>query len=182
MKPDETPEAILFIDGYNIVGAWHDLKRLRDREGLEEARRALVQHLTGFAAYNAYNTQLIFDAQYRDTPAHTESITDFLTIHYTSSGETADTFIEKSCADFRRDLRKFQQRLIVATSDRAQQLTVVGYGAEWMSAEQLWHEVDFTHSRVRNKQKNRHKPTGRFLMNSLDPEAQAKLDRLRFGK
>jgi uncharacterized protein len=177
MKPATAPEAIFFIDGYNIVGAWHDLKKIRDRTGLEEARRALVHHLTGFAAYNAYNTQLVFDAQYRDTPATEETITDFLTIQYTSPGETADTFIEKACANFRHDLRKFHQRLIVATSDRAQQLTVIGYGAEWMSA-----EVDFTNTRVRSKQKNRAKPAGRFLMNSLDPEAQAKLDRLRFGK
>jgi DNA-binding TFAR19-related protein (PDSD5 family) len=42
--------------------------------------------------------------------------------------------------------------------------------------------VDFTNTRVRNKQKNKAKSSGRFLMNSLDPEAQAKLDRLRFGK
>jgi uncharacterized protein len=182
MKPATAPDAILFIDGYNIVGAWHDLKKIRDRTGLEEARRALVHHLTGFAAYNGYNTQLIFDAQYTALGATEEIITDFLTIHYTSPNETADTFIEKACANFRHDLRKFHQRLIVATSDRAQQLTVIGYGAEWMSAEQLWHEVDFTNTRVRNKQKNKSKSSGRFLMNSLDPEAQAKLDRLRFGK
>ena len=182
MKSATAPEAIFFIDGYNIVGAWHDLKKIRDRTGLEEARRALINHLTGFAAYNAYSTQLVFDAQYRDTPANEEIVTDFLTIHYTSPNETADTFIEKACADFRHDLRKFHQRLIVATSDRAQRLTVIGYGAEWMTAEQLWHEVDFTNTRVRSKQKNKTKSSGRFLMNSLDPEAQAKLDRLRFGK
>ena len=182
MKSATAPEAIFFIDGYNIVGAWNDLKKIRDRTGLEEARRALINHLTGFAAYNAYSTQLVFDAQYRDTPANEEIVTDFLTIHYTSPNETADTFIEKACADFRHDLRKFNQRLIVATSDRAQRLTVIGYGAEWMSAEQLWHEVDFTNTRVRSKQKNKTKSSGRFLMNSLDPEAQAKLDRLRFGK
>ena len=182
MKSSTAPEAVFFIDGYNIVGAWNDLKKIRDRTGLEEARRALVNHLTGFAAYNAYNTQLVFDAQYRDTPANEEMVTDFLTIHYTSPNETADTFIEKACANFRHDLRKFQQRLIVATSDRAQQLTVGGYGAEWISALQLWRDVELTNAHVRLRQKTKTKSSGRFLINSLDPEAQAKLDRLRFNK
>lgn len=182
MGQRSAPQAVLLVDGYNIVGAWRELKKLRDRVGLEEARRRLVEHLTGFAAYNAYDTQVVFDAQYRDTPSNREVVTKFLSIHYTSHGQTADTYIEKTCADFRHDIRKFHQRLIVATSDRAQQLTVVGYGAEWLSADQLAHEVNFTASHVRGRQKPTQKPAGRFLMNSLDPEAQAKLDRLRFGK
>jgi DNA-binding TFAR19-related protein (PDSD5 family) len=37
-------------------------------------------------------------------------------------------------------------------------------------------------SQVRTKQQSKQQSQGRFLMNSLDPEAQAKLDRLRFGK
>lgn len=181
MKADQ-PQALLFIDGYNIVGAWNDLKKIRDRHGLEEARRRLVDHLTGFSAYNGYSTKIIFDAQYREGPSNEEIVTEFLSIHYTNQGETADTFIEKACANFRQDIRKFQQRLIVATSDRAQQLTVIGYGAEWMSASQLWQDVDFTNSHVRSRQKTKNKSSGRFLINSLDPEAQAKLDRLRFNK
>ncbi|MEB3294946.1 MAG: NYN domain-containing protein [Synechococcales bacterium] len=181
MKPT-VPQALLLVDGYNIVGAWHELKRLRDRQGLEEARRRLVELLTGFAAYNAFATQVIFDAQYRESPSNQEVITHFLSIHYTEHGQTADTYIEKTCADFRHDLRKFYQRLIVATSDRAQQLTVVGYGAEVLSAEQLAQDVDFATSRVSARQKTKKKSSGRFLNSALDPETQAKLDRLRYGK
>ncbi|MGI0495059.1 NYN domain-containing protein [Alkalinema pantanalense CENA528] len=182
MSKRPAPQAILLVDGYNIVGAWRDLKKIRDRQGLEEARRHLTELMAGFAAYNAYDTQLVFDAQYRNSPSNREIITRFLSIHYTDQGQTADTYIEKSCADFRYDIRKFHQRIIVATNDRAQQLTVVGYGAEWMSAEQLANEVEFTISHVRRKQKPTQKSSGRFLINSLDPEAQAKLDRLRYGK
>ncbi len=181
-KTPDQPQALLFIDGYNIVGSWTDLKKIRDRHGLQEARHRLVEHLIGFAAYNAYNTKVVFDSQYREGGSTEEIITEFLSIHYTNHGETADTFIEKSCADFRQDIRKFKQRLIVATSDRAQQLTVIGYGAEWISAPQLWQDVDFTNTHVRNRQKTKTKSSGRFLINSLDPEAQAKLDRLRFNK
>jgi hypothetical protein len=177
-----TPQAILLVDGYNIVGAWCELKQVRDRLGLEEARRRLVNSLTSFAAFHGYDTNVVFDSQYQEAPGTREVVTQLLSIHYTNFGQTADTYIEKTCADFRQDLRKFSQRLIVATSDRAQQLTVIGYGAEWMSANQLANEIDLTFNRVHHKQKQRKQPRGRFLMNSLNPEAVEKLERLRYGK
>ncbi|KAM3108871.1 NYN domain-containing protein [Phormidesmis sp. 146-33] len=180
--PRSTPQAMLLVDGYNIVGAWHDLKQVRDREGLEEARRKLVEALMGYSAFQGFDTQVVFDAQYRDSPSNREVITEHLCVHYTDLGQTADTYIERTCANFRHDIRKFKQRLIVATSDRAQQLTVVGYGAEWMSAQQLANEVDHIARRVKRKQKDSKKSSGRFLFNSLDPIAQQRLANLRHGK
>lgn len=180
--PSSAPQALLLVDGYNIVGAWHDLKQVRDRDGLEEARRKLIEALIGYSAYQDFDTQIVFDAQYRDCPNNREIITSHLCVCYTDFGQTADTYIEKTCADFRHDMRKFKQRLIVATSDRAQQLTVVGYGAEWMSAEKLANDVEFVAHRVHRKLKPTKRSTGRFLMHSLDPAAQKRLTDLRFGK
>jgi uncharacterized protein len=177
-----TPLALLLIDGYNIVGAWAALKQVRDQQGLEEARRKLVEMLMGFASYHGYETQIVFDAHYQDTPGSREVVTKFVAIYYTQSGQTADTYIEKTCADFRHESRKFEQRLIVATNDNAQRLTVIGYGAEWLSADRLANEVELAAIQTRQRQKlEPQKPSGR-LMNLLDPEAQAKLDRLRYGK
>ncbi len=177
-----TPLALLLIDGYNIVGAWSALKKVRDTQGLEEARRKLVEMLMGFASYHGYETQIVFDAHYQDTPGSREVVTKFVSIYYTQAGQTADTYIEKTCADFRHESRKFEQRLIVATNDNAQRLTVIGYGAEWLSADRLANEVELATIQTRQRQKlEPQKPSGR-LMNLLDPEAQAKLDRLRYGK
>lgn len=175
-------QAVLLVDGYNIVGAWHDLMQIRDRQGLEEARRKLVEALMGYSAFQGFDTQVIFDAQYRDIPNNREVVTEHLSVYYTDFGQTADTYIERTCADFRHDIRKFKQRLIVATSDRAQQLTVVGYGAEWMSAQRLANEVECVDRRVRRKQKDAKKSAGRFLFNSLDPIAQQRLADLRRGR
>lgn len=179
--PRSAPQALLLVDGYNIVGAWHELKKVRDREGLEEARRRLIEQLMGYSSFQGFDTHVVFDAQYRDTPNNREVVTRHLSVCYTDFGQTADTYIEKTCADFRQDIRKFKQRLIVATSDRAQQLTVVGYGAEWMSAEQLANDVEFIARRVQRSLKPTKKSSGRFLMHSLDAEAQEKLTQLRFG-
>jgi predicted RNA-binding protein with PIN domain len=176
-----SPQALLLVDGYNVVGIWHELREVRDRQGLEESRRRLAELLTNYSAFQGFETRLVFDAQYRDTTGSREVITANLAIYYTNFGQTADTFIEKTCAAFRNDIRKFQQRLIVVTSDRAQQLTVVGYGAEWMSAEQLVNEVESVNLRVRRKQKSPKRSSGR-LIHTLDPIAKQRLSEWRFGK
>ncbi|BAU43131.1 NYN domain-containing protein [Leptolyngbya sp. O-77] len=175
-------QAILLVDGYNVIGAWEVLRQLRDRQGLEEARRGLVESLVGYSSFQGYNTQVVFDAQYQDTPGSRETITENLCICYTDFQQTADTFIELACSRFRNDLRKFEQRLIVATSDRAQQQTVIGYGAELMSAQRLLSEVEAAERRVRQRQFTKGRSPGRFLANSLDPQAREKLSRLRFGE
>ena len=182
--PASPSEAILFVDGYNMIGAWPHLVHLRDREGLETARRELTESLLSYSAAQNFDTQIVFDAQYRDTPGSREVITSYLSVFYTDHRQTADTFIEKSCAAFRKDLRKFSHRLIVATSDRAQQLTVVGYGAEWMSAQRLWVEVELSANRTRHNQKSlrqQKQASRRLLSSALDPAARAHLAKLRFG-
>jgi predicted RNA-binding protein with PIN domain len=156
---------------------------MRDRHGLEEARRELVNLLIDYSAYQDLETQIVFDSQFQETPGSREVVTGALCICYTEYRQTADTYIERACALFRKDIRKFDRRLIVATSDRAQQLTVVGYGAEWISAERLLSEVDLAHQRVRRKQATTRKKQSsrRFLSNAIDPIARQQLSRMRFG-
>ncbi len=172
-------QAILLVDGYNIVGAWPELIQLRDNQDLEMARSQLAETLANYSAYRGFETLLVFDA-YGQRQAHRcDRFTQHLSIHYTSFGQTADSYIEVTCAKFRNDVRKFQKRLIVATSDRAQQLTVVGYGAEWMSANQLAADVQLSVQKVKHRQRSRKQSKQRFLSRSLNPETQAKLAKLR---
>ncbi|NJR64581.1 MAG: NYN domain-containing protein [Leptolyngbyaceae cyanobacterium CRU_2_3] len=182
--PPSTSQAILLVDGYNVVGSWHSLKQIRDRYGLEEARRELVANLAGYSAYQNFETHLVFDAQYQDAPSSREMASGNVWICYTDYRQTADTYIERSCALFRKDIRKFDHRLIVATSDRAQQLTVVGYGAEWISAEQLKIEVDLVNLRVRNQKQTFKKGRSpkRFLSHTIDPVARQRLAKLLLGQ
>ena len=194
--PRSLPQAVLLVDGYNIVGAWPSLKNTRDRVGLEAARWELVEALINYSAFQGLETQIVFDAQYQNTCSHQEVITQNLSVYYTDFGQTADTYIEKACASFRPYLRgvlpgKSSQigfprpthltRLIVATSDRVQQQMVVGYGAEWMSAQQLGYDVESTAYRVRHQHKPRKQSKSRFLANSIDAKARQRLAELRMG-
>jgi uncharacterized protein len=176
-----SPSAVLLVDGYNIIGSWNRLIYTRDRKGLEAARRELTEALISYSAFQGFDTKVVFDAHYRDTPGNGEVITEHLSVYYTDFGQTADTYIEKACATLRHELRVLQRRLIVATSDRAQQLMVMGYGAEWMSAQKLAFDIESTAHRLLRKNKPRKQSSGRFLANSLDAKARQRLTELRMG-
>ena len=180
--PSSIVSAVLLVDGYNIIGAWPCLKKTRDHVGLEAARGELVAAMTNYSAFQGYETQVVFDAQYQNTPSNRETITEFLTVYYTDFGQTADTYIEKTCASLRHQIaQSLISRMIVATSDRAQQLTVQGYGAEWLSAHQLCGEVENTVSRMRHRYQSKKQPKTRFLANAIDAKARERLAELRMG-
>ncbi|NJK28617.1 MAG: NYN domain-containing protein [Coleofasciculaceae cyanobacterium SM2_3_26] len=177
--PPAKNRAVLLVDGYNVVGNWLDLKQVRDVHGLESAREALIEALASYSAFQGWDTRIVFDAQYRQGTATCDSVTQDLLVCYTDFGQTADTYIEMTCALLLRQVVK--PRVIVATSDRDQQLTVTGYGAEWMSAPQLAADVDFAARKVRQKQRAARRSRQRFLFHSLDPAAQQQLMQMRLG-
>ena len=188
--PPSRKQAVLLVDGYNVIGAWTDLHDRHTRHNplqsgskadLEAARDKLVEALINYSAFEDYQTKVVFDAYSRDVPAYCEIVTPNLSIHYSDFLETADTYIEKFCAAFRHDLQYSASRLIVATSDRAQQLTAIGFGAEWISSLQLISDVDFSAKRSKRRHRPQKQSSARFLFNSLDPKAQARLSALRHG-
>jgi len=174
--------SILLVDGYNIIGIWPCLKKTRDHAGLEASRSELIEAMINYSSFQGYETQLVFDSQYQDSSSTKETVTDLLTVHYTDFGQTADTYIEKACASLRHQVAQSQiHRVIVATSDRAQQLTVQGYGAEWLSAQQLCGEVKATVCRMRDRYQQKKHPKSRFLMSGLDARSRERLSELRMG-
>jgi hypothetical protein len=179
--PPPPQQAVLLVDGYNVIGAWSCLKKTQAHNGLEAARQELVEALINYSAFLGYQTQVVFDAHAQNTPVSSEAFTTHLSVCYTDFGQTADSYIEKFCASFRFSLYRSSQRLIVATSDRAQQLTVVGYGAEWMSAQQLASDIELTARRAARRHRPQKQSRSRFLFNSLDAQAQQRLAEWRRG-
>jgi predicted RNA-binding protein with PIN domain len=170
----------LLVDGYNIIGDWPSLHQIRRNAGFEAARRELTETMANYSARQGFYTRLVFDAHLVNAPGSEETITDNLVVCYTSFGQTADTYIEKVCANLFAQSRR-HNRVIVASSDRAHRLTVSGYGAECISARQLAREVQFTSRSNPQHSLRRGKPAGRSLLQSLDDDAKEKLIRLRFG-
>jgi uncharacterized protein len=177
MPPHYPP--VMLVDGYNVIGFWQRLQTMRDTLGFESARSELIETMINFSAYHGYKTTVVFDAYNLDTAGKTEKITKHLKLHYTEHRQTADTYIEKACGQFYRDPMRHLKRIIVVTSDRAQQLTAIGFGAEWMSALALQQEVEITSRSVRHRQKAEAQDTNKLLGNRIDRETKARLAKLR---
>ena len=62
VKPSAKPgKSYLLIDGYNIIFAWEDLRKISEKS-LEEARVKLVEELSVYNVFTDYEIILVFDA------------------------------------------------------------------------------------------------------------------------
>lgn len=142
-KPLPGGERYLLVDGYNIIFAWDELKRLAEME-LELARERLVTYLCNYAAVRKIRVILVFDA-YKVKGSHgaVERVHN-IDVVYTKEAETADMYIEKVTHELSRN-----HRVRVATSDGLEQLIILGGGAVRTTADELWAEVNETEESIR---------------------------------
>lgn len=166
---------ILLVDGYNIIGAWPKLRQLASRSAMDLARVRLVEMLSSFVAFRGYQTTVIFDAYIHQTPAHQESSASGIEIYYTAYGETADTVIERYCAQLEWE----DCRVRVATSDRMEQLVVAGFGAEWLSAQQLQEELKRAAEEIRRAHARKRPKPKRGIDRYLDAHTLERLQQWR---
>lgn len=139
---DQGPEYLL-VDGYNIIFAWDDLKRLA-MENLESARQALADILCNYQGFKQCRLILVFDAYKVARNMGEVSRYNNIDIVYTKEAETADMYIEKVTYQL-----KGKYRVKVATSDGAEQLIILGHGAMRLSAEMLREEIERTNAQIR---------------------------------
>lgn len=55
-------DPLIFVDGYNVIGAWPKLRKWRDRD-LETARRLLLNDVEEFGCIRGWECIVVFDAQ-----------------------------------------------------------------------------------------------------------------------
>lgn len=137
------PEYIL-VDGYNIIFAWDDLKKLAE-ESLDLARSTLTNRLCNYQGFRRYELILVFDA-YKVKGEHREvENVCGISVVYTKESETADTYIEKVSHELSKN-----HRVRVATSDGAEQIIILGNGAFRVSAEEFRREVEAVEKAIRD--------------------------------
>ena len=143
LKPRFQGEEYLLVDGYNIIHAWDDLKRLVAQD-LDGARLRLMDILSNYQGWRKCHVILVFDA-YR-VKGNPGSVEKYHNIHvvYTKEAETADMYIEKTTYEIARE-----HRVRVATSDGLEQVIILGHGAQRMSARELRFEIDQVQAQIR---------------------------------
>ncbi len=133
----------LLVDGYNIIFAWDELKKLAEKS-LDDARVRLCDMLCGYQGYKQCEVIVVFDAY--KVKGGVRSIEKYanITVVYTRESETADSYIEKTSHDLSK-----KHRVRVATSDGLEQIIILGSGAMRVSADELLHEVKNAEKAVR---------------------------------
>lgn len=133
----------LLVDGYNIIFAWDELKKIA-AESLDAARGQLINMMCNYQGYAQCELILVFDAykvkgNHRDIERYCN-----INVVYTKESETADTYIEKVTHKLSKN-----HRVRVATSDGLEQIIILGNGAMRISAEEFRKRVKAAEKEIR---------------------------------
>ena len=133
----------LLVDGYNVIFAWDDLRKLADGN-LDAARRRLMDILCNYAGYRRCVPILVFDAYKVRGGAREVEQYHNLYVVYTREAETADMYIERATHELAKE-----HRTRVVSSDGAEQIIVMGHGALRVSARAFEEEVRAVEKEIR---------------------------------
>lgn len=172
------PNDVLLVDGYNMIGAWPVLEKLKEAD-LEDARDKLLDMLADYQGFSGMQVYVVFDAH--QVPGLGATYKQHkLTVVYTKEKETADECIERLCGE----LMVRRRSIYVATSDLVEQHVAFGKGALRLSARELL--IDINQNRKLIEQNIRERETKPIRRNSVDENVSldvwSKLERLRRGE
>lgn len=126
--PQKEGPGYLLIDGYNIIFAWDELKKIAE-DSLEDARNMLVDRVCSYRAVRPREVILVFDAyKVKGNRGEVEKIHN-ISVVYTKEAQTADAYIEKAAHELGK-----KYHVQVATSDSLEQMIILGSGAVRISA------------------------------------------------
>ena len=121
------------------------MKELADKN-IDSARDKLMDILCNYQGYKKCQLMVVFDA-YR-VKGHDTEVSEYHNIFvvYTKEAETADSYIEKFA---HKNSNKYD--ITVATSDRLEQMIIMGQGCRALSARSLQEEVKIAVKELRKE-------------------------------
>ena len=133
----------LIVDGYNLIFAWDELKKLA-QERMDLARTRLMDALSSYCGYTKSELVLVFDG-YR-SPGNPGSRTEYhnIRVAFTKDGETGDAYIERLVDEIGRnyDVR-------VVTSDNLIRLSALRSGVLRTSSREFSLELEWVLDQIR---------------------------------
>lgn len=127
----------VIVDGYNVIHAWPQLKRLMGEATLEAARDKLIERLSVFGMVAGADVTVVFDAHHSAARSNSEELVEGVHVLFTRKGHSADHVIERIA--YRAS--QVGDVITVATSDRFQRDLVRGMGGAVISAPELERRV-----------------------------------------
>ena len=125
----------IIVDGYNVIHAWPQLKRLLTEASLEAARDKLVERLAVLGMVTGVEVSVVFDSH--QAKASSEEVVEGVSVLFTRKGHSADHAIERIAYQ----ATNAGDVITVATSDRFKRDLVRGMGGAVISAPELERQV-----------------------------------------
>ncbi|MFH5186656.1 NYN domain-containing protein [Paenibacillus sp. TAB 01] len=169
-------QEILIVDGYNIIGAWPELQKLKDIS-LEEARDRLIQQLAEYQSFSGTKVLLVFDAYYVPGLGG-KYVQNKLRIYYTKEKETADELIERLVTE---NIGRRKQ-IYVATSDMTEQHVIFGKGAFRVPAGELLVKVGQVKRDIQHKIEEKPESRRNTFDSKLSGEVKGLFEKWRRGQ
>lgn len=142
-EPSRDETEYLLVDGYNVIFSWDNLQKLAE-DNIDAARSALTNILCNYQGYRQCTLILVFDAyKVKGQKEEVEQVGG-ISIVYTKEAETADMYIEKVTHRIAR-----RHRVRVVTSDRLEQIIILGNGALRISSRAFLEEVRQAEAEIR---------------------------------
>ena len=164
---------IVFVDGYNVLNNWPELKTMKDYS-FQGAREKLIDTMHNYAVFDGCKIVLVFDGyKVAGNLEGKEVVNDNLTIVFTKDGVTADSYIEKEVHNLGR-----RYEIYVVTSDLLEQQTIFQRGAVRVSSLEFYSEVMKTQKSIK-KIKNERVTPKNHLQDNVDTEILKKLEEIR---
>ena len=135
----------LLVDGYNVIFSWDELKKLSETN-IDASRNMLINILCNYQGYKKCELILVFDAYKVSGGRESVERAGNISIVYTKEAETADMYIEKVTHTLAKD-----HRVRVVTSDRLEQLIILGNGALRISSRSFQQEVKEAEEEIRSR-------------------------------
>ena len=160
----------VFIDGYNVINAWSDLKDL----DLKAARDKLVEYMINYASFYGVKVTIVFDAHRVSGNSQHKEYRAPIEVVYTKDKETADAYIERAVDELGRKVE-----VLVVTSDNLEQQIIFGRGAQRMSSMEFRVSFEAAEKHISEKTEALSDRKGLKLFEHMDEESREKLEKLR---
>lgn len=166
----------LLVDGYNIIFSWDNLTKIAEKNSLEDARDKLISILSNYQGAKGIELIIVFDAYKVKGTGSIEKINK-TNIVYTKEAETADNYIERITHTLAKDYT-----VKVATSDRLEQIIIMGKGALRISSTELKADIRLTAKKTAKRIQELKPVKNNMLFDNLDPKTAKWFEEMRQNK
>ncbi|MBU3146708.1 NYN domain-containing protein [Clostridium sp. CF012] len=164
---------IFFVDGYNVINSWPNLKVIKDFS-YESSRLQLIDTLQNYSEFKGYKMFIVFDAHMVKGSLEKKEKQGDLVVVYTREGETADKYIERTVNNIGR-----KSEICVVTSDSLVQQVTFQRGAIRMSSIEFYHEVINIEKKIRIKTEKKYLEKRNSIEERIDEKTLEKLEKIR---